>query len=149
MHSRPSLMTSNEIVLRFAILAAGCLEALRHEYVGMVRPDVGSPLSLLPRLGGKPVRSGELVDIGHFQIHGRGCRFELASGEDIDVDWDEDGRAVFDSWRILMLARSIGNHAVDRDSLRAAAIECPRFKPVREDWFTHIDRDFDIVWGDG
>lgn len=109
-------MTSREIVEAFAMLTARCLDALVAKYEGTERPTVWTGLFLQPRDGGEPVRSGALEGLGIFKLHGRGCQFELDSGADVDVDWDAEGRAVFDSWRVLMYARSIGDTCVDQES---------------------------------
>jgi hypothetical protein len=79
-------------------------------------------------------------------MHGRGCRFELANGAFVDVDWDEQGRAVFDSWRVLMFARSSGNATITRDEIRRALARSPELWNVGGDWFTWADRSYDIVW---
>lgn len=142
-------MTPDELVVRFADLALDCLAALRHEYAGFDRLSVRLPMTVQPRSGGESVRSGELIGLGRFRIHGGGCRFELTGGEEVDVDWDNDGTVVFDSWRILMFAKSMGNSSMGRDSLRMAASGCPSLKPVRDDWFTLANRGFDVVRGNG
>lgn len=137
-------MTPNEIVQRFATLTATCLDILRSEYDGLEKQSMAQPAVLLPRDGSPPVNSGRIGSLGRFELHGRGCRFELDSGEDLDVDWDSEGRAVFDSWRILMFARSIGDDVTDRESLRAAADADPLLWEIREDWFTWADRNYDL-----
>jgi hypothetical protein len=142
-------MTPIEIVDTFAALAARCLDQLRSTYDGIERTAVDLPAQLLPKDGSAPVRRGQLGTLGRFELHGRGCRFELPTGEDLDIDWDSDGRAVFDSWRILMFARSIGESSVDRDSLRRAALEATQLWQVQEDWFTWADRNYDLGPGGG
>lgn len=142
-------MTPSDIVDQFAALASQCLDLLRSAYDGIERTSAEVPAALLPKDGSAPVRSGQLGALGRFELHGRGCRFELATGEDVDVDWDADGRAVFDSWRILMYARSIGESLVERDSLRLAALQSPQLWHVHDDWFTWADRNYDVNRGDG
>lgn len=141
-------MTPGEIVDAFTQLTAQCLEALIAEYEGTDRPTVWTGLFLRPRDGGGPVRSGELEGLGSFKLHGRGCRFELESGADVDVDWDDQGRAVFDSWRILMYARSVGDRSVDQESLREAASEKSSLVQIDPDTFTWVDRRYDVTRGD-
>lgn len=138
-------MTPREIVDAFAQLTAGCLDALIAKYAGTERPTVWTGLFLQPRGGGEPVRSGELVGIGTFKLHGRGCQFELESGADVDIDWDDEGRAVFDSWRVLMYARSLGDASVDQESLRKAASEVSILAQIGPDLFTWTDRRFDVT----
>ncbi|WP_418057503.1 DUF6896 domain-containing protein [Pimelobacter simplex] len=115
-------MTPQQIVSSFVEITERCLDALLGEYGG--RP---------------PVRTGVLDGRVRFQLHGIGCRFELDDGTDVDVDWDDNGYAVFDSWRILMYAHSIGDERVERDELRVAAAEHPRLTQVTPDWFTWSD----------
>jgi hypothetical protein len=141
-------MTPRDIVDTFAQLAARCLDALISKYEGTERPTVWTGLFLRPREGGDPVRSGALEGLGTFKLHGRGCQFELDSGADLDVDWDSEGRAVFDSWRILMYARSIGDQHVDREALRAAASGTPGVTQLAEDIFTWPNGRYDVIRGD-
>ncbi|CAN7266645.1 hypothetical protein LJR047_001251 [Knoellia sp. LjRoot47] len=129
-------------------LTAQCLDALIAKYEGTERPTVWTGLFLQPRNGGEPVRSGVLEGLGTFKLHGRGCQFELESGADVDVDWDAEGRAVFDSWGILMYARSIGEVSADRESLRVAASEVATVVVIGPDTFTWRDRRYDLALGD-
>ncbi|WP_248582729.1 hypothetical protein [Nocardioides sp. InS609-2] len=129
-------MTPREIVDTFAQLTALCLDALIINYEGTERPTVWTGLFLRPRDGGDPVRFGVLEGLGTFKLHGRGCQFELESGADLDVDWDSEGQAVFDSWHILMYARSVGDEGVDQEALRVAASGDPAITQLAEDLFT-------------
>ena len=142
-------MTPHETVATFTELTARCLEALVSEYEGIDRPTVWTGLFLRPRGGGDPVRSGVLAGLGRFKLHGNGCQFELDSGADLDVDWDGEGRVVFDSWRILMYARSIGDERVEQEGLRLAAIEARGITQLADDRFTWAGRLYDVVLGDG
>ena len=81
------------------------------------------------------VREGSLEGIGEFRIHGVGCRFELSSGEVVDFDWDEEGREVFDAWRLMSYARSRGIESESVDSLREAARGVAGLVEVRPGWF--------------
>lgn len=138
-------MTPSEIVHTFAQLTARCLDVLVRTYDGTERPTIWTGLFLRPRDGGDPVRSGRLDGLGAFKLHGRGCQFELESGADLDVDWDDQGRAVFDSWRILMYARSVGRADVSRDDLRAAAGQDPGLVQLAEDLFTWPGGRYDVT----
>jgi len=122
------------------------LEAIRSAYDGIERTSMTTPAWLHPKLEGAPVRYGLLGSIGSFRLHGRGCQFELIDGEVLDIDWDDEGRAIFDSWRILMFAQSVGESSIDRESLRAAAMQSPRLWQLSDDWFTWADRNFDLPW---
>lgn len=140
-------MTPREIVEEFASLTARCLDAIVIKYRGTDRPTVWTGLWLVPRDGGEPVRSGVLYGLGTFKLHGRGCGFELDSGAYVDVDWDEEGRAVFDSWRVLMFARSIGDESVDGESLRIAARQVAWVVALGPDTFTWPHRRYDVIRG--
>ncbi|ACL38944.1 hypothetical protein Achl_0949 [Pseudarthrobacter chlorophenolicus A6] len=142
-----SSIASHEIVESFFRLTSRCLDALFMQYGGTERPTVWTGLWLVPRDGSDPVRSGRLDGWGAFHLHGVGCRFELDSGEDLDVDWDDDGRAVFDSWRILMFARSIGNETVSKESLRTAAMQSPSILQIASDQFSWPDGRYDLTMG--
>lgn len=138
-------MTALEIVDAYARLTARCLDAVIARYGGTERPTVWTGLWLRPRDGGDPVRSGELEGLGSFRLHGRGCQFELQSGADLDVDWNDEGRAIFDSWRLLMYARSVGDTSVDQESLRQAASQSPMLTQIGPDTFTWTDRRYDLT----
>lgn len=140
-----SSIAPHEIVESFFRLTSRCLDALFMQYGGTERPTVWTGLWLVPRDGSDPVRSGRLNECCAFHLHGRGCRFELDTGEDLDVDWDDDGRAVFNSWRILMFAQSIGNETVSKESLRAAAAQSPSILQIAPDQFTWPDRRYDLT----
>jgi hypothetical protein len=141
-------MTPGEIVDTFVLLSERCLNALLAQYDGMDRPVIWTGLFLRPRSGGDPVRSGALEGLGSFKIHGRGCQFELESGADVDMDWDDEGRAVFNSWRLMMYARSVGVGSVDQESLRVAASEATTLVQVGPDLFTWPDGRYDIIRGE-
>ncbi len=141
-------MTPQEVVYAFTQLAARCLDSLIAEYDGSERPTVWTGLFLRPRDGGEPVRSGTLSGLGEFKLHGRGCAFELDSGEDLDVDWDDAGHAVFDSWKLLVFAQSIGWEQVGREDLRLAASVAVDILQLADDAFTWPDRRYDLVRGD-
>lgn len=141
-------LTPYETVDAFVRLASRCLEALLLMYGGTERPTVWTGLWLVPRDGGEPVRSGTLPGLGTFQLHGIGCRFELGTGEDVDVDWDDQGRVVFDSWRMWIYAESRADaSSVERGALRLAAAEHPSLLEVAHDTFTWQDQRFNVTRG--
>jgi hypothetical protein len=141
-------MTAEELVAEFERLTAQCLDALLQDYSGLTR-GIRPTLQLIPRAEGPPVRVGELEGLGEFRLHGLGCRFELFDGRVVDIDWDFDGRAIFDSWRVLRFARSLGDEATTQQDIRHALDQSPILWLVRDDWFTWADRSYDITWGDG
>lgn len=56
------------------------------------------------------------------------------------------GRAVFDSWRILMFARSIGDDSVDREALRVAAADTTSIVQIGPDTFAWANRRYEVTW---
>jgi len=139
-------MIAEELVDRFTDLTERCLNQIKSTYEGIGRRSITSPAGLLPISGGGPVRSGLLGSIGSFQVHGQGCQFELIGGEVLDIDWNVEGQATFDSWRIWMFATSVGEASVDKESLRLAAIQSPRLWQLGDGWFTWADRNYDLPW---
>ena len=137
-------MTPEQAVEAFLMLTSKCLDTLSELYGGSDRPAVGTGTAL-PRNSKGAIRSGKLPGLGTFERHGRGCRFELRAGEDLDVDWDEEGRAVFNSWRLLMFANSVGYTSADRESLRLAAARSPNTTQIAADWFTWPDKRHDLT----
>ncbi|WP_457966606.1 DUF6896 domain-containing protein [Arthrobacter sp. D1-29] len=140
--------TPHEIVESFVRLTARCLDTLITRHAGTERPTVWTGLFLVPRDGSGPVRSGQLNGLGTFALHGRGCRFELHTGEALDVDWDDSGRAVFDSWRILMFAKSIGDQKTKIEDLETAAGQTSSIIQIAPDQFTWPHRRYDLTWTD-
>lgn len=139
-------MKPEEIVDSFIDLTGQCLDRLLLQYGGTENPTVLSGLFLVPRDGSDPVQSGQLDGIGKFSLHGRGCRFELSTGEEVDVDWDADGRAIFDSWRIFQFARSKNNYWITMEELEAAAEKSLKIQKIAPDKFAWNDKRYDIRW---
>lgn len=135
-------MTNSEIVEAFLDSAEECLEALAEQYPSSKGPGWYLPLKLLDASSGMRVRKGRLKGIGRFTLHGYGCRFELSSGALVDLDWDAEGRAILDSWRLWSYARSVGKGELDRESLRLAASTNPRLILASGGWFTWADGSF-------
>ncbi|MGR2752545.1 DUF6896 domain-containing protein [Agromyces arachidis] len=132
------------MVAQFIAAVVVCLTALRREYGAFERPAVDQPMVLLPRDAAGTVRSGVLDALGRFQLHGRGCRFELTDGSEVDVDWAFDGTLEFDSWKIWMFARSVGRSSIDREAVRAAAQAAPALKQINPDLFTLASDTFSL-----
>lgn len=128
-------MAPEDIVIDFVGRVIECGMALREHFGGASREDPRLPLSLSVPGGGSRVREGSLEGVGDFRIHGAGCRFELASGEIVDFDWDVDGREVFDAWRLMSYARSRGFESGTEDSLSEAARRMAGLTEVRPGWF--------------
>jgi hypothetical protein len=139
-------MSADHLVVEFFRLATLCLSQLNAQFVGTERPTVYTGMWLQPREGSDAVRSGVLNDLGSFKLHGFGCGFELTTGEELDVDWRlEDGKAVFDSWRILMFATSAGVENIEREDLRLAASQNPAIEQLERDAFTWPHGRFDLI----
>lgn len=90
---------------------------------------------LLPIGGGPGQRSGRLDGLGHFELHGQGCRVDLDSGTVVDFDWDQDSREVFDGWRLQRFAKSLGDSGVAASTLVDAARRDARLHETRSGWF--------------
>lgn len=90
---------------------------------------------LLPIGGGPGQRLGRLDGIGHFELHGQGCRVDLDSGTVVDFDWDQDSREVFDGWRLQRFAKSLGDSGVSESALVDAARRDVRLNETRSGWF--------------
>ena len=71
-------------------------------------------------MGGERVRVVEIHGVGTLRIHGSGCVAEFESGEDLDFDWDADGRPVFDGWRLRSFGRSIGRDVPEHELMGEA-----------------------------
>lgn len=113
-------MTATEIVTSFvALLGLSQLE-LRARFSSIERSTPVSPLMAWTE-NGSGSRSGTIPGFGSFQLHGFGCRVVLESGEEVDFDWDSQGRAVFDGWRLRTFATSVGQSGTTEDDLVEAA----------------------------
>lgn len=129
------MIATEDVLADFVGRVIECGLALREHFGGASREDPSSPLSLVVSDDGRRVREGSLEGIGEFRIHGTGCRFELATGEIVDFDWDAEGREVFDAWRLMMYARSRGIQSESEDSLRDAARGMVGLTEFRPGWF--------------
>jgi len=112
-------MNSYDVVVRFVANLGWCLEMLRSHFSSIDRAGATEPLKARTAFGAAE-RSGHLEGLGAFQLHGVGCRVTLDSGEQIDFDWDEDGDATFDAWRLRKFAHSIGSEETSDADLLAA-----------------------------
>lgn len=107
------------MVMGFITALGLCARALAATTTAVSRTDVGAPLTALS-LSGERSREGSISGFGAFQLHGIGCRFELASGEEVDFDWDQEGRPIFDVWRLRTYAHSVGQAATTEVELHDA-----------------------------
>ncbi len=127
-------MTPDELVQAYHSALVDCGWAIRRQYRGASRVAVAAPLTLFGVDEGVRVSAGHVNGFGEFKMHGAGCRFVLASGAVVDFDWDPDGRMVFDAWRLLKYAESLGLHPSQEDLL-AAASSSPILTETRPGWF--------------
>jgi len=114
-------MTARDVVAGYLAALGMALRALMQSTTGVDRSGGGLPLEVTT-LAGARVRRGQIDGVGAFRLHGAGCAFELDSGEDVDFDWDTDGRPIFDLWRLRNYGRSIGEDEVT-DADLADALE--------------------------
>jgi hypothetical protein len=112
-------MTPGDLVIGFITALGVCLRALRGTTSEVSRAEVRAPLTAVGSTGSRS-REGSIDGVGKYQLHGIGCRFELESGEEVDFDWDPDGRPTFDVWRVRAYARSVGHDSVTADQLAEA-----------------------------
>jgi hypothetical protein len=84
-------------------------------------------------------REAKLDNGLEYAVHGVGCRFTTSTGLEVDVDVDNDGNEIFESWRLFNFANSdpaFGELSVD--DLTAAALRLARsgeLRQVRPGWF--------------
>jgi hypothetical protein len=115
-------MSPQDVVLAFIASLGLCLRALRTEFHTVSREAPTAPLTA-KTVSSEARRSGRIDGLGAYKLHGIGCRIEMDSGEEVDFDWNERGRAVFDGWRLRSFARSLGLSEIDEAALVAACRE--------------------------
>lgn len=109
-----------DVVSTFIAKLEMSLWHLRGHTIGVERSSSSAPLIATTR-SGETARTGRLDDWGTFHLHGVGCLIELDTGEEVDFDWDAEGRPIFDGWRLRQFARSAGEERFSTDSLVEAA----------------------------
>jgi hypothetical protein len=137
-------VNAQSAISEFLLAAESCLRALAEAYPSSLPSEGYRPLLLIEPVSGDQVRRGRLRERTRFEVHGAGCRFELKSGTVVEIDWDDNGNAVFDSWRLSEYARTSGRGALSRDELRAAAQVHPDLRPADGDFFTRADGRFAV-----
>jgi hypothetical protein len=115
-------VSPQEVVLAFVANLGFCLEALRSNFVSVTRDSPTDPLTARTA-SGEAVRSGRVEGLGTFKLHGIGCRVDMDSGEVLDFDWNQNGIAVFDDWRLREFARSVGSEEAQKGALVAACTD--------------------------
>lgn len=99
-------MNAKDAVIAFLTSLAASLEALRQVFITVQRDGPAQPLTG-QTVEGERRREGHIDRIGTYKFHGTGCRLELEDGAELDFDWDAEGNAVFDAWRLRKFARSL------------------------------------------
>ncbi len=112
------MVSSRDVVLAFVAGVALCERALLTEFTEVSREMATTPLEGLTRDGTRR-RSGRIEGFGNYRFHGRGCAFELDSGEYVDFDW-RARVTEFDPWRLRLYAESVGVTGVDKHGFLAA-----------------------------
>lgn len=134
-HAQP--VQPHEVVVVFADHLIIGLNALRSNSVCVGRRAIGEPLTF-ERESGQHTRSLSLPGVGTAQLHGRGCLIEFTSGAEVDFDWDQRRREVFDGWRLRQFARSIGQPVDSDDQLIQAMRSDERFMETDHGWFALV-----------
>ncbi|UWE13461.1 DUF6896 domain-containing protein [Actinacidiphila bryophytorum] len=72
-----------------------------------------------------------------YQVHGAGCLFVGSDGAEIDVDFMDGGREVFDVWRLLRYGRSLSEpcELAEQDVRLALESLGSLLVEVRPGWF--------------
>jgi hypothetical protein len=73
-------------------------------------PDLGTSLASIVRRAraGQLPKDGAIASGIEYSVHGNGCLFVSADGQEIDVDFLVNGTPVFDAWRIKRFSSSRG-----------------------------------------
>lgn len=72
--------------------------------------------SLMVRVNRRDVpRIGSGAQGLHYEIHGIGCRLWREGGPEVDFDIDDDGVEIFNAWRVVAFADSLGEQGVPTD----------------------------------
>ena len=127
-------MQAQDVTVRYADHLVLALSAVRSQSAGVSRLAPGQPLTF-ETASGANVRSLRLPGVGTASLHGRGCLIEFDSGAEVDFDWDQARREVFDSWRLEQFARSIDERSISRDQLVLALRSDGRFVETEPGWF--------------
>ncbi|MFF8782850.1 DUF6896 domain-containing protein [Streptomyces sp. NPDC015140] len=88
-------------------------------------------------------RSRRISRSGHisaysYTVHGAGCRFVSGSGTEVDVDFEANGSAIFDLWRLRWYGLSLPDplDVTDEDLRSAVRSLQPLLAEVRPGWFS-------------
>lgn len=84
-------------------------------------------------------RDETLPDGTRYSVHGVGCLMVNPEGAEVDVDIDDEGREVFDAWRVCMYLGSISPiNSVSREDVLMACrrlVRLGELREVRANWF--------------
>ncbi|WP_433697312.1 DUF6896 domain-containing protein [Nocardiopsis sp. CA-288880] len=79
---------------------------------------------------GEIPREAVLADGVSYTVHGIGCLIRGPEGREVDVDIDDGGHEVFNSWRISIYLESLGGD--DKFSRRDLVLACRRLVEMGE-----------------
>ncbi|MGW6318965.1 DUF6896 domain-containing protein [Streptomyces sp. NPDC055099] len=125
--------SARDLVLGYVRALKAIDEAMRVAVPSLERLADVLGLARSRRIG----RSGRVAGYS-YTVHGAGCRFVGEDGIEVDVDFEADGREVFDLWRLRGYGLSLPApvDATDQD-LRAAVRSLPLLvTEVRPGWFS-------------
>lgn len=84
-------------------------------------------------------RNETLPDGSRYSVHGAGCLMVDPEGAEVDVDIDDEGRELFDAWRVRMYleSMSLSNPVSQEDVLVACRrlVGLGELREVRANWF--------------
>ncbi len=131
-------MSAADLILDFLSAAHRSLALFRAGYFKVERVW-GRGLVAFQAPGDQGLRNGPLADGGEFSLHGFGCAFDLATGEFVDIDWNDQGDVTFNIYRLQDFAESVGR-AGDwtDDELQAAAdwlVSAGELTAAGGDWY--------------
>ncbi|MEV0624087.1 hypothetical protein AB0I81_62995 [Nonomuraea sp. NPDC050404] len=85
------------------------------------------------------LRNETLLDGTRYSVHGFGCLMVDPGGAEVDVDVDDDGSEIFDSWRVSMYLESVSEgDGVPRGEISTACrwlVGEGELREVRAGWF--------------
>ncbi|WP_372347953.1 helix-turn-helix domain-containing protein [Streptomyces sp. KL116D] len=134
LHAEPSRVpAARDVVLGYVNDLNSASEAMRAAF-----PSLGQLAGVLGLVRTRQIgRRGEAGDYS-YSVHGAGCLFTSQEGAEIDVDFEPDGTAVFDFWRLHFYARSLPDplDLTDEDLRSAVESLSPLLIEARPGWFT-------------
>lgn len=134
-------MTVVNVSARIYVLEfVSALESMNQSMVASY-PELGTLSDVIPLVRrGNMDRRGVSRDGVSYAIHGIGCRMVDRAGREVDVDFLQGGSEVFDDWRVIRFAESLGDGIViSRENVLSACRELVSdgiLEEVRVGWFS-------------